>query len=295
MLAHGRRHTVPLAVGPGDDAAVLADGTVLTTDLLVEGVHFDDRLSGADIGWKAVAVNASDIGAMGAAPTWMVLDLATPADDAWLHDFGRGLEAACAEFRVDLIGGDTTGTPGPRFVGITMAGRATGPLLRRSGARPGDVVLVTGIPGLAAAGYLHATPAAAARDALRCPRPPVRLAQAAAPLLSAAMDLSDGLAADLPRLAAASGIGARLDPAALPDHPALHDGLHPARSLQLAGGDDYALLMACPPGNVAAVKALANTHGVRVTAIGRFTDDPDARPTDGAWPAPPWLHFAEDR
>ena len=112
-----------------------------------------EGLSGADVVWKIVAVNASDIGAMGARPSWMLLDLATPADDPWLAGFGAGLAEACAAFGVDLIGGDTTGSTGPRFVAVTLAGAAPGPLLLRSGARPGDRILVTGVPGLAAAGY----------------------------------------------------------------------------------------------------------------------------------------------
>ena len=291
MLRHGRRGRVPLRVEPGDDAAVLTDGTVLTTDLLVEGVHFDERLGGADVGWKAVAVSASDIGAMGAVPTWMLLDLAMPGDDAWLAQFGIGLEQACRAFGVDLIGGDTTGTPGPRFVGVTMAGSAPGPLVRRSGARPGDTVLVTGIPGLAAAGYVHADPAPEALAALRRPQPPTELAVHAAALITAAMDLSDGLAQDLPRLCRASGVGARIDPSSLPDHPALHDGTTPAAALQLAGGDDYGLLMTARPDQVGALRELAQAHGVRITAIGTVTSGHAVELTDGAWPASPWRHF----
>ena len=105
------------------------------------------------------------------------------------------------------------------------------------------------------------------------------------------MDLSDGLAQDLPRLCRASGVGARIDPSSLPDHPAVHDGTPPAAALQLAGGDDYGLLMTARPDQVGALRELAQAHGVRITAIGTVTSGHAVELTDGAWPASPWRHF----
>jgi thiamine-monophosphate kinase len=290
LLAAGSRGRIPLPVPPGDDAAVLADGLVVTADLLVEGVHFDGRSSAADVGYKAVAVSVSDLAAMGAVPSWMVLTVALGDDSAFDAGLATGVGEACDRWGVELIGGDTTGTPGPRFVGVTMAGRCPGPAVRRSGGRPGDALVVTGIPGLAARGYSDPDAPPAALAALRRPDPPTAFAVAAAPLLTAAMDLSDGLAADLPRLCAASGVGAVVHPAALPDHPDLHGGPVPARALRLAGGDDYALLAAVRPADLAALHTLADAHGVRLTVIGALTAGSAVSPDDGPWPVAPFSH-----
>lgn len=279
-------------VPAGDDGAILSDGTVLTTDVLVEGVHFDGRSSGADVGFKAVAVNVSDVAAMGARPTWMLLTLSVPGDDAWLADFAVGLSEAAERWGVMLVGGDTTSSPGPRMIGVQMAGTVEGPDLLRSGGRPGDRILITGIPGLAAAGYLHAAPAPQALAALRRPLPDVDLAVDLARVCTAGMDLSDGLYADLPRLCRASGVGAVIDPAALPDHPALHDPAFPARTLQLAGGDDYGMLLTAPPDRVTRAAAIARDHGHRLTEIGRLTEGGDVILVDGDWPTAPWSHFS---
>jgi len=286
-------HATPSAhVGPGDDAAVLASGEVLTTDLLVEGVHFDARSDGEDVGFKAVAVSVSDLAAMGAAPHWMLLCLALPADDAFASALARGVGQACERWGVELVGGDTTGTPGPRFIGVTMGGRCPGAPLLRSTGRPGDRILVTGVPGLAARGYTDAHAPAPALLALRRPSPSPALGIALARVASAGMDLSDGLAADLPRLCAASRVGARIDPAALPDHPALHGGPVPARTLQLAGGDDYALLITVPPELESAALEIAAAHGEALTSIGHLTPGRAVQAIDGPWPAAPWSHHA---
>jgi thiamine-monophosphate kinase len=290
MLGAASRGRIPLLVPPGDDAAVLASGDVVTTDLLVEGVHFDRSTPPADLGFKAVAVSVSDLAAMGAAPTWMLLCLAVPDEPSFDEAFAVGIAQACDLWGIELIGGDTTGTPGPRFISITLAGRCAGPIVRRSGARPGDRLVVTGVPGLAARGYTDPTPPPAALRALRRPSPPTAFSLAAAPLLSAAMDLSDGLEQDLPRLCAASGVGARLQPDALPDHPALHGGPVPARALRLAGGDDYELLAAVAPDRLPALRALAREHGVALADIGEFTADADVIDVPGGWPPAPFSH-----
>lgn len=282
---------------PGDDAAVLADGTAITTDALVEGVHFDHRLDAADVGWKVLAVSVSDLAATGARPAWAVLDLCLPGHDPdWIEAFARGFGEAAHHWGVTLIGGDTTASPGPRFAAVTLGGPCVAAPLQRGGGRPGDDLWVTGIPGLAGAGWSLPHPPAAALAALRRPEPPLAFALALVTdgLATAGMDLSDGLASDLPRLARASGCGARVDPQAMPPHPAL-DALPAAeaRRCRLAGGDDYELLFTAPPARRDAIVALAGRHGTRVSRIGALLDAPDARPTDGDWPAGSFSHFPE--
>jgi thiamine-monophosphate kinase len=218
----------------------------------------------------------------------MLLDLALPDDDAWTRAFSAGLAAASEVYDVDLIGGDTTSIPpgSPRFIAISMAGATTsaGPIAR-SGARPGDALLVTGCPGLAGAGYLFDEPQAAALDALRHPASRVDFALDVAHRLSAAMDLSDGLASDLPRLCAV------IDPDALPIHPAMRGGSVATRTLQLAAGDDYELLLAVPQTHVAWVRRRAHALDVPLHPIGQVMAAPGVHLTEGDWPAAPWQHF----
>jgi len=303
LLEAAHRRRIPLTVPPGDDAAVLADGTAVASDLMVEGVHWDAQLSPEDVGYKLVAVNASDMAATGARPTWMLLDLAVPrGDDAWVEAFARGLGQAAQEFDVDLIGGDTSSVPpgAPRFAALTLAGAtpSAGPL-RRDAGQPGDLLVVTGTPGLASAGRLSPEPHPQAVIALRRPPSRVGLALALAGTVRCAMDLSDGLLFDLPRLCRASNTGAVVDPTALPDHPALHQARPPSgaplppRSLQLAGGDDYELLLAVPQSAWSDVQRIAADHGVPVTVIGVLTAHTPVVLDDGDWPAPPWSHFED--
>ncbi len=277
-------------VDAGDDTAVLTDGTLVTTDTMVEGVHWDHRATAEDVGWKLVAVNVSDVAAMGGRPTWATLSvcLPRPLDCVWIEGFARGLHAACAKWGVQLIGGDTTRSPGPAVVSLTLAGRASRPLTR-SGACPGDDIWVTGVPGTAAMGFHHGGPGL---HALHRPDPPVELAVAlaASGCVSAAMDLSDGLATDLPRLCRRSGVGAQIDPTALPSNAIL---VSPPDSLAeaMAFGDDYELLFTAKPADRPAVLQLAQAAGVRVTAIGRITAGSSVGLVGQAWPTPGFAHF----
>lgn len=287
-----------MQVGPGDDGAVLGNGLALTADVLVEGVHFDDQLAPEDVGWKVLAVSVSDLAAMGAQPVWALLTLSLPSDDRpWVSGFARGFGQACERFGVTLIGGDTTGSPGPRIAGVTLGGQAVGRPLTRSGGRPGDDLFVTGVPGLAGAGWMLSTPPRSAIDALRHPEPPLGFALdlAREELATAAMDLSDGLAMDLPRLARSSKCGARLDPGKMPAHRHL-DRLDPevARRCRLAGGDDYQLLFAAAPEARLQIRELAARHGVRITAVGSLIEGSDVELTDGDWPSGSFDHFGED-
>lgn len=292
--SHPRPRVRP-RIGPGDDAAWLPSGEVVTTDIMVEGVHFDARSSPGDVGWKLVAVNASDVGAMGGRPTWAVLTLSLPRPLRldWVEGFSRGLGEALAHWRIALVGGDTTASPGPVVVNLTLAGRLKRPVLR-SGARAGDQIWVSGTLGDAAAGFFG-TPTGVPAEGLawlRRPQPPVELGArlGAHGLVTAMMDLSDGLSQDLPRLCAASGVGALVDPARLPLGPALA-GVPDPLPYQVAFGDDYQLLFTAPPAHATAIRAVARRLGVRLSAVGVMTTEPGARLTQRDWPAPRFAHF----
>lgn len=289
-ILRARPATRGVLVDVGDDAAVLAGGLVLTNDLLVEGVHFDERLTPADVGWKAVAVNVSDLGAMGARPSWAVLGLSLPRplDMAWVTAFADGLGAALARWGLSLVGGDTTRSSGPVVVSLTVGGRAER-AVTRSGGRAGDELWVTGTLGAAAAGFHRGAGDAAW---LRRPEPPVAfgVAVAEAGLAHAMMDLSDGLATDLPRLAEASGVGALLDPEALPLDPSTSGAPDPVEEA-LSWGEDYQLLLAAPPSAGAPLRALAAETGVRLSRVGRLTAEAGCRLSRGSWPRPGFSHF----
>jgi thiamine-monophosphate kinase len=261
-------------------------------DALVEGVHWNERLGPEDVGYKSVAVSVSDLAAMGARPTWLVLALSVPApaDRDWVNALAAGIRAACKSFAVALVGGDVTRSPGPKYLSVTMGGPCPRPITR-GGGQPGDHLWVTGTLGLAGAGYLLDAPPPEALEALRRPRPPLDFAIALADtgLVSAMMDLSDGLAADLPRLCAASGIGAEVDPRSLPLHPALRRVEDPV-ALQVGGGDDYQLLFATPPHANETIRALAEEHHIAATAIGTLTPCGPVELIGRHWP-PSFSHF----
>lgn len=280
-----------LPLGPGDDAAVLPGGTTVAVDTLVESVHFDDALSPADVGFKALAVNVSDLAATGARPGWALVSVAVPAgQEAWVQGLARGLGEAARRWGVAIVGGDTTGSPGPRMVSITLGGPLVGPApLRRDRGRPGDDLWVTGVLGLAHRGWTDPDAPEAARRALHRPEPPVDFALSVARLGlgRAAMDLSDGLARDLPRLAEASGVGAFVDPDAVPV-----DGL-PAREA-IRGGEDHQLLLAAAPRHREALVRLATAHGVRLSRIGTLTATPGLSLGGASWPRAVFDHFPAD-
>lgn len=268
-----------MRVGIGDDATVLPGGSVWSMDALVEGVHFDARLSPEDVGYKVVAVSVSDIAAMGARPTWLLLGVSVPGDDAFLGGFRAGVAEACRHYSVHLVGGDTTRSAGPRMFTSVVGGLLAGPPLLRSGGLPGHELWVSGPLGAAGAGWSRAEPLPSHLAALR--RPPVSVERALdiAPFASAGMDLSDGLALDVERLARASGCGAVVDGAIVP----LAEGV----SLQEAtrGGDDYVLLVAASPDHREELERQGWSR------VGRLTHDPGVRLTPAGWPAPLFSHF----
>jgi thiamine-monophosphate kinase len=277
------------AFGLGDDAAVLkADGDdiVVTTDAIVEGVHFLPDDPPDTIAQKALRVNLSDLAAKGAQPAGFVLTLALrAADEAWLTPFARGLGEDAGLFGCPLLGGDTVSTPGPLMISITAFGRVPGgKMVRRSGAKPGDRVVVTGTIGDAALGLdvlkrgaIAATLAddLAAQEMLigryRVPRPRSALAAVVRDHANAAMDVSDGLAGDLAKLCAASGVSAVIDapgiPLSVPAAALLGRGVIGFESI-LSGGDDYEILCAVPESHFEAFAEAARLAGIAVASIG---------------------------
>lgn len=290
-----RRYFAPLSVngdgvvlGIGDDAALLApppdQDLAITTDTLIAGRHFPSGTAAADIGWKSLAVNLSDLAAMGAQPRWYTLALSLPAvDESWLTGFAQGLSELSSQTSVSLVGGDTT--RGPLSINITALGVVPrGQALRRSGARVGDRVFVSGSLGDAAlalsrwqAGETSDDEQAAwLRRRLDRPTPRVSLGLALRDIASAAIDLSDGLAADLSHVLVASGVGAKLHAEHLPGSKAFRALSAPADRLhlQVSGGDDYELCVCVPAKHREAAQARAMALGVDLTDIGEITAAP---------------------
>ena len=269
------RETSHTLLGVGDDGALIAptpgQELVISTDLLVEGTHFLADTDAEALGWKSLAVNVSDLAAMGALPRWATLAAVLPAPTPdWLEAFARGFFACAKAYGIDLIGGDTT--RGPRAFCITILGQVpAGQALRRSGAQVGDTIWVSGRTGRAALGLAHlqgrtrlAEPALSeCLAALHRPQPRVALGLALRGLATAAIDVSDGLLADLGHILEQSAVAARLQIAELPAA-----GLE--RDCLLAGGDDYELLFTAPAGTDQAIAALATTQQLPLTRIGEI-------------------------
>ncbi|MGZ8662662.1 MAG: thiamine-phosphate kinase [Actinomycetota bacterium] len=311
-----------VVLGLGDDAAVVEPGAgqlVLTTDMLVEGVHFDlGSISARDVGSKAIVVNVSDVAAMAASPRYALVSigLTQRIEASWVVELYGGMRAACDEYALSLVGGDTNRSS-TVVVSVTVVGEvAPGRAVTRSGAQPGDVVVVTGSLGAAAGGFAlsraHPSRAAAAlserwgrelSDALS--RPVARvgegqtLAQAGA---TAMMDLSDGLARDLSRLCAASGVGARVELDRVPVAEPLRLGAEvlgvDAIELAIGGGEDYELLATLDVTDVERARSeLDERFGVPLTEVGVIIEGTDLFAVDDRGRTSPleptgWDHFA---
>lgn len=277
-----------LVLGIGDDCALLApepgQQLAVSSDMLVQDRHFFADVDPCTLGHKALAVNLSDLAAMGAAPLGFTLALALPrADEAWLAAFSRGLLALAQQHRCPLVGGDTT--RGPLNLCITVFGQVpVGQALRRSGAQPGDDIYLSGTVGdarLALEALLgHITLPAdvlqRTRQRLECPTPRLVLGQALRGIATAAADVSDGLLGDLGHILTASGVGAELWPETLRQSAAVSDAVRQqppelAWTCALAGGDDYELVFTAPPTARAAVQLAAERAHTAVTRIGRVT------------------------
>ena len=271
-------------LGIGDDAALLdmPPGTelVAAVDTIVAGRHFPEGADARSIGHRALAVNLSDLAAMGATPAWATLALTMPSvDAAWLERFAAGLLDLADANGVALVGGDTT--RGPLTISVQLLGHVPrGAALRRSGARAGDLLAVTGTLGDAGAGLefvgavLPETRPAALELIRRFeyPAPRVRFGLAARGIATAAMDLSDGLVGDLPKLAQASGLAAHVSVERLPMSEAMRAVVPAAQALAwaLAAGDDYELLLAVPAPRYAELAAAAGQLNLRLTTIGEL-------------------------
>jgi thiamine-monophosphate kinase len=280
--ARGRADVV---LGIGDDAALLrvpaGQELVWSTDTLVAGVHFPEETAAADIGWKALAVNLSDLAAMGAQPAWCTLALTLPEDDAdWLDAFLDGFCELADAHELALVGGDTT--RGPLSMTLAVQGFApAGGALRRAGARAGEDVWVTGTLGDAAGALRQwqggGLQSAKLRYRLDRPTPRVGAGLALRGLASAAIDLSDGLAADLGHVLSASGLGAEIELGRLPTSRTLAEHFPEDAErwrLQLAGGDDYELCFTAPTSRALEIERAMAACEVGATVVGRTRREP---------------------
>lgn len=293
------RSSTALAVG--DDAALLnfagAPQLVVTTDTLIHQRHFDDHISPSDLGWKSLVVSVSDLAAMAAEPVAFTLALSLPTmDTAWLTGFSSGLRAAAEAFGLDLVGGDTT--RGALSITITAIGTVSpGCALRRNGAQPGDSLWVSGSLGDAALALALGDAAAAPlRYRLDHPHPRIAEARALREHLHAALDISDGLSSDLSHMLAASGVGATVEWARLPQSTEFQAAAASTEVKQrclLHGGDDYELLVSAAAG----IDLQKRCPDLRWTRIGNIDVEPGMRLNWGQGkvetlqPAA-WNHFA---
>ncbi len=285
-------------LGVGDDAAIVqppaGEVLLLSTDTLVAGRHFPLETAAYDIGWKALAVNLSDLAAMGARPRWCLLALTLPeANTDFVAEFARGFKALAVQAGIALVGGDTT--RGPLSITVTVMGSAPqGAALCRHGAQVGDLVYVSGTLGDAALGLalqqgceLLADQALISHAVHRLNRPEPRLALGLAlrGLASSALDISDGLAQDLGHILRRSQLGAELALECLPLSPAVQQYSR-AQALEwaLAGGDDYELCFTLPPMHREEVQARAQALGLAISSIGCVVAEPGLRLQDQGRP-----------
>jgi thiamine-monophosphate kinase len=271
-------------LGVGDDAALIevspGKQLAVTTDTLVAGTHFFLDTEARPLGHKALAVNLSDLAAMGAHPRYALLALTLPkADEGWLAEFAEGFFRLAESFDVELIGGDTT--RGPLSITVTALGETSpGRALTRGGARAGDEVWVSGVLGSAALAVLHLKGELRLKgpDLARClarlhtPTPRVALGEALVGVASAAIDVSDGLVADLGHICERSGVGAQIDLPAVPCSPEVSalKNVPLVRGAMLAGGDDYELVFTAPASAEREIVAISGRVGVAATRVGRI-------------------------
>lgn len=282
-------------LGIGDDAALVSVRPgyqlAISADMSVAGTHFFADVDPFVIGWKSMAVNVSDMAAMGAEPKWATLSIALPEiDEHWLAGFSAGLFACAEDYDVALIGGDTT--RGPLNIAINIMGEVPqGQALQRCGAKVGDDVWVSGELGGAALWLQHRLgkltvpeselPMLAA--AMHHPQPRVQLGMSLRGVATAALDISDGLLADLSHLLRASGVGAVLDWQAVPKPARLQSHINRSLLAQavLAGGDDYELCFTAPTSQRAQLRALSQQLNLPLSCIGQVTAETDLKVLDG--------------
>lgn len=283
-----------VVLGQGDDCAVVsttaATQMAVTTDTMVSGVHFDEKVPPRALGHKLVAVNLSDLAAMGAEPAWLSLSITLPeANEDWLREFSAGLYELANYYNCQLIGGDTT--RGPLSLTLTAHGLLPeGQYLSRHGARPGDWVYVSGTLGDAAAalaaqqGELELSRAQSQflEERLFYPSPRVTLGQALRGLATSTIDISDGLASDLGHILTRSNVGARLQLTSLPVSATLSTlNEQQQRRFALCGGDDYELCFTIPEASRGSLHTAIMHTGVDVTCVGQIESQPGLRVFDG--------------
>lgn len=274
-----------VALGVGDDAAIVKVRDkcelLISTDTLVEGVHFFKGMDPRSLGHKAIAVNLSDIAAMGGEPAWISLALTLPSiDQEWVAAFADGVFETCQYYNVQVIGGDTT--QGPLSITVTVHGLVPeGKALKRSGAKPGDYIYVTGSLGDAGVAVAWQNEKltipekyqSVLRNRLECPTPRVAVGQAIRDFASAAIDVSDGVISDLQHIMNASGVGAAIDVDNLPLSQALRQSVpqeDEQLSYALAAGDDYELLFTVPSDKRGGLEVNLAQYNVDVTCIGQL-------------------------
>jgi len=285
------RATPGADLGVGDDAALLRVSKdhqlAISVDMLVAGTHFFHDAAPYDIGWKSLAVNISDMAAMGAEPKWATLAIALPEiSEPWLAEFSRGLFACADTFKIDLIGGDTT--RGPLNISVQIMGEVpTGEALRRDGAKAEDDIWVSGRLGSAALGLAHlqnkislnAAVAEYCLQALHTPSPRTGLGLALRNTANSCIDVSDGLLADLDHILQASNLGATV----MLDNISCHDFLHShlddpmIQQCILAGGDDYELVFTAPQSQRSAIEQLSQQLNLPLSLIGKTTENPGVK------------------
>lgn len=300
---NGQGHTDLLVLGPGDDCAIERvtpdHHLVFSVDTLVEGVHFPADYDAGRLGWRALAVAASDLAAMGARPVCFTLALTLPAaDPSWLQGFSGGLARAARQFGLALAGGDTT--RGPLTLSLQVHGEVpAGTALLRSGAGVGDLVCVSGVLGEAGAAldYLGVRRPSADQQVLlqryHEPVPRLELGMALRAAATAAIDVSDGLVADLGHILEASGVGAELDPSAVPLSGAVCRLCGPERAMELAlhGGDDYELCITISPESWDALPASVRTQ---LSIIGKVVDGQGVAGVDTSAGSSGYDHFGSE-
>lgn len=288
-------------LGVGDDCTLLQPTPgyclAVSVDTSIADVHFPAEAPAYAIGYRALAVSLSDLAAMGATPRWCLMALSLPeAREAWLSEFARGFHALCDSCGATLVGGDIA--RGELSVGVTVHGELPpGTGLRRSGAQPGDVLAVTGSLGGGHGGLLAWQQGERDLDdpllaAYLLPQPRIEAGQALRDLATAAIDISDGLLADLQHLREASGVGADIDIEALPLTRGLVERLGETGALHaaLGGGDDYELLVSLPPAVVRQARQRLKALGVPLTVIGRLSSEQGVRGVPESVPSG-WQHF----
>lgn len=292
IAQHFTRPTRHTNLGIGDDAALIsvAEGMELavSTDMLVSGTHFFADADPYQLGWKSLAVNVSDMAAMGATPSWATLAIVLPQqDDTWLNQFSQGFFACANQFNIDLIGGDTTGTKQKenltisiQIMGVVPKGQA----LKRSGAKAGDDIWVSGPLGKAAAALqhllgnqvIHSEVLNEHLDALHLPQPRIELGKALRNIANSCVDISDGLLADLQHMLKASNVGAEIELKAIPTSKFIAEQLHDStfQRYVLAGGDDYELCFTAPENEAHRILGLKHQLNSSLTKIGKITTEP---------------------